>query len=331
MQMKKKILEEKGSMAVYVSIVLLSFLIILTGIFMTSISVRKGQLKTVLSMKQSYEGNNNKIEEIYQKQLAKITNGEPAQKEFDFSYTGTLQTFTAPADGVYSFELAGASGSEGNKYGQTLTSVGGRGAKLIGTFTLKKDDIVDLVVGGQGTCTQATAADGTSGGGGGASFAFKRIDSVTDTKYQFTKGSINYETLLAAAGGSGSQDVGYKKIASTGYDGQAAAYKSPNNYTAYSTMNNAGTASGTTSGTMGISQFISYDAKGSFYTRNSGKSQGGYGCGGSQDDNFSYGGGWCQGTNQYQSTSWSLDTSAIGTDGANNGNGYAKITWLRAK
>ena len=73
MQMKKKILEEKGSMAVYVSIVLLSFLIILTGIFMTSISVRKGQLKTVLSMKQSYEGNNNNIEEIYQKQLAKVT------------------------------------------------------------------------------------------------------------------------------------------------------------------------------------------------------------------------------------------------------------------
>lgn len=331
MQMKKKILEEKGSMAVYVSIVLLSFLIILTGISMMSISVRKGQLKTVLSIKQSYEANNDKIEEIYQKQLAKATTAEPQQKEFNFSYTEALQTFTAPADGVYSFELAGASGSEGNKYGQTLTSAGGKGAKLIGTFTLKKDDIVDLVIGGQGTCTQATSADGTSGGGGGGSFAFKRITSVTNTNYQFTKGSIYYETLLAVAGGSGSQDVGYKKVASTGYNGQAASYKSPNNYTAYSTTTNAGTASGATSGTMGISQFISYDAKGSFYTRNNGRAQGGYGGGGSQDDNFSYGGGWCQGTNQYQSTSWSLDTSATGTDGANTGNGYAKITWLRAK
>lgn len=71
-QMKKKILEEKGSIAVYVSIVLFSFLIILTGIYMSSISVRKGQLKTAVKIKQSYEMYNNKIEEIYQKQLKKL-------------------------------------------------------------------------------------------------------------------------------------------------------------------------------------------------------------------------------------------------------------------
>lgn len=330
MQMTKKIKEEKASMAVYVAIVLVSFLIMLTGIYASSISVRKGQLKTILKIKTSYELNNDKIEEIYQRQLSKSKPGEPTQKEFSFNYTGALQTFTAPADGVYSFEIAGASGAGGNKYGQTLTATGGNGAKIVATFTLKKDDLVDLVVGGQGTCTQATAADGTSGGGGGASFAFKRITSVTDTRYQFTKGNISYETLLAVAGGGGSQDVGYKKVASTGYNGQAASYKSPNNYTAYSTTTNAGTASSNVSGTMGISQFISYDAKGSFYTRNSGRAQGGYGGGGSQDDNFSYGGGWCNGSSTYQATSWSLDTSATGTDGINTGNGYAKITWLKS-
>lgn len=331
MQMKKKMLEEKGSMAVYVGIVLFSFVLILYGIYFSSSSVRKSQLTTVLKIKQSYSEDNKNIEEIYQTQLAKLTPAEPEQKEFSYAYTGALQTFTAPADGIYQFEMAGASGSEGNKYGQTLTSAGGKGAKIIATFTLKKDDIVDLVVGGQGTCTQATAADGTSGGGGGGSFAFKRISAVTDSTYQFTKGSTYYETLLAVAGGSGSQDVGYKKVASTGYNGQAASYKSPSNYTAYSTTTNAGTSSSSVSGTMGISQFISYDAKGSYYTRNSGKAQGGYGGGGSQDDNYSYGGGWCKGTNSYQSTSWSLDTTATGTDGANSGNGYAKITWLRFK
>lgn len=328
MQMKKNIKKENGSMAVYVSIVLVAFLIILLGVFASSMSVRKWQLKSIVKIKESYELNNGNVEEIYQKQLSK--NG-PEQKKFDYTYTGALQTFIAPENGVYQFELAGASGSEGNFYGQTLTSEGGKGAKIIATFNLKKDDIVDLVIGGQGTCTQATSNDGTSGGGGGGSFAFKRITEVTDTTYQFTKGSIYYETLLAVAGGSGSQDVGYKKVASTGYDGQAESYKSPSNYTAYSTTTNAGTSSTSVSGTMGISQFISYDLIGSYYTRNSGKAQGGYGGGGSQDDNYSYGGGWCKGTNTYQSTSWSLDTSATGTDGANTGNGYAKITWLRFK
>lgn len=70
--MKKYLLSEKGSMAVYVSIVLLSFLIILTGIYASSMSVRKGQLKTVLGIKQSYEKDNENIEEIYQKQLKKL-------------------------------------------------------------------------------------------------------------------------------------------------------------------------------------------------------------------------------------------------------------------
>ena len=73
MQMKKNRLEEKGSMAVYVSIVLLAFFIILSGIFVSSISVRKNQLKTVLMIKQSYELYNENVEEIYQKQLAKVT------------------------------------------------------------------------------------------------------------------------------------------------------------------------------------------------------------------------------------------------------------------
>lgn len=70
--MKKKVLEEVGSMAVYVSIVLLGFLIILSGIYASSISVRKGQLKTVLKIKESYELNNQKIETIYQNQLQKV-------------------------------------------------------------------------------------------------------------------------------------------------------------------------------------------------------------------------------------------------------------------
>lgn len=320
-----KIKSSRGSMAVYVTIVVLSMLLVLSALFFTSNSVRRNQLITVMKVKETYEADNANAGKIYQ---TLTEDREPSQKNFTFNYTGDLQTFTAPADGKYQFELAGASGSGGNTYGTSYTGTGGKGAKIVATFTLKEGDVIDLVVGEQGTCTQATARDGTAGGGGGGTFAFKRISAITDSRYQFTKGSINYETLLAVAGGSGSQDCAYRSTSSTGYNGQATSYKSPSNYTAYSTTTKAGTSSSATSNTMGISQFISYDAKGAYYTRNNGRSQGGYGGGGASDDNYSYGGGWCKGTNTYQSTSWSLDTSAVGTDGANTGNGYAKITWI---
>lgn len=70
--MKKDIREEKGSMAVYVSIVLLAFVMILTGIYASLAGVRKAQLTTVLRIKQSYELDNQKVEEIYQQQLKKM-------------------------------------------------------------------------------------------------------------------------------------------------------------------------------------------------------------------------------------------------------------------
>lgn len=189
---------------------------------------------------------------------ARITNLTPANQ------TGELQTFTAPATGVYQFDVAGAAGSGGNVYGGYI-GTGGKGARIVAKFTLNKGDVVDLVVGKKGTCIQATAKDGTSGGGGGGSFVFKRISSVTNTNYQFTKGSINYETLLAVAGGGGSKDCGYTSANSTGYDGIGASYKSPNNYTAYSTSTCASTSS--TTSVLGISQFITYDAAGAYYTR----------------------------------------------------------------
>lgn len=67
----KKIKEERGSMAAYVAIVLLSFLFILSALYFTSITVRKTQLLTVLKVKESYELGNDKAEEIYESQLAK--------------------------------------------------------------------------------------------------------------------------------------------------------------------------------------------------------------------------------------------------------------------
>ncbi len=62
----KKYKEEKGSMAVYVIVALLSFCLILIGIYFTTSSVRKNQIKTELKIKEVYEnsygkGNSGKL------------------------------------------------------------------------------------------------------------------------------------------------------------------------------------------------------------------------------------------------------------------------------
>lgn len=65
----KKLIEERGSVSVYVFIVLFSFVVILTTLYASASSVRKSQLLTVLRIKQSYESDNENIEEIYQRRL----------------------------------------------------------------------------------------------------------------------------------------------------------------------------------------------------------------------------------------------------------------------
>ena len=116
----KKIKQEKGSIAVYVSVVLLSMLFILLAVFLTSNSKVKSQIETTLTVKQSYEADNGKAGEIYSSLLAKL---EPEQKEYEFDYTGRLQTFTAPADGVYKLQVWGAQGGSYN----TSYAEGGNG------------------------------------------------------------------------------------------------------------------------------------------------------------------------------------------------------------
>ncbi len=57
--------EQKGSMAVYVSIVLISMLFILLAVFISSNAVLKSQMETTVGIKQSYELDNNRASEIY--------------------------------------------------------------------------------------------------------------------------------------------------------------------------------------------------------------------------------------------------------------------------
>src|SRR5262245_23129581 len=76
---------------------------------------------------------------------------------FDFTYTGSLATFTVPESGLYQILAFGAQGGDG-------AGMGGRGAEIGGDFSLTAGEILWIAVGGAGD-------DGTIvGGGGGGSF-----------------------------------------------------------------------------------------------------------------------------------------------------------------
>lgn len=60
-----KIKQETGSIAVYVSVVVISMLLILFAVFLTSSSKLKSQIETTIAIKQSYEADNSKAGDIY--------------------------------------------------------------------------------------------------------------------------------------------------------------------------------------------------------------------------------------------------------------------------
>lgn len=129
----------------------------------------------------------------------------------NFNYTGSIQTYIIPIKGIYNIKSVVASGSGGNTPYTCYSSTEGKGAEITGNFSLDTGDIIDIIVGGQGkkTCTNTTKIGTGCGGGGGGTFIFKRIKSITNSRYQFTKNKIHYETLLVAAGGGGAEDTSY--------------------------------------------------------------------------------------------------------------------------
>lgn len=76
---------------------------------------------------------------------------------FDYNYTGTTQTFTAPVPGTYTFEVFGA---QGGNDGQ----IGGKGGYAKGSYVLKQGETININVGGAGT-GGTNAAGGWNGGG----------------------------------------------------------------------------------------------------------------------------------------------------------------------
>ncbi len=90
----RKIKQEKGSMAVYVSIVLLSMLFILMAVFITSNSVMKSQIETTVGIKESYEADNSRAADIYDSVTDELASKYIFVQDFDTLPTYSTNTTT---------------------------------------------------------------------------------------------------------------------------------------------------------------------------------------------------------------------------------------------
>ncbi|XP_022805413.1 signal peptide, CUB and EGF-like domain-containing protein 2, partial [Stylophora pistillata] len=74
-----------------------------------------------------------------------------------------IQLWTVPHTGRYRIEAIGASGGYGK--GSVIKN-GGRGARMIGNFNLKKSEIIRLLVGQKGGASKSSSNSNAGGGGG---------------------------------------------------------------------------------------------------------------------------------------------------------------------
>ena len=132
-----------------------------------------------------------------------------------FNYTGSIQTFTAPCDGEYLLEVAGAQGGMSMEDGANITQ-GGLGGIATGNYHMKKGQIIYIAVGGKGSDADYRRKyneGGWNGGGKGTSDGGNDDDgsgggatSITTTNRGVLANYAKYknEIITVAGGGGGS-------------------------------------------------------------------------------------------------------------------------------
>lgn len=253
-----------------------------------------------------------------------------------FNYTGSGQTFTAPADGEYLLEVAGAQG------GKEKDTVGGLGGSSSGKVTLKKGQTIYIYVGGAGSSNDTNGGynGGGSTGNGGTSGGGATHIATTNRGVLKNYSSNKSDVLIVAGGGGGSQNGnGY----SSGGSGGGTTGGSPSGFTnnstwtwTYTTLAGGGTqSSGGTAGKVQVNK-----VNGTF----TGKS-GTFGQGANATNSSSYtntydygaggGGGWYGGGSSCIHGGAAGGSGYIGgvtngqmSNGTNSGNGWAKITYM---
>lgn len=244
-----------------------------------------------------------------------------------YSYTGAVQTLTAPVSGSYKLEVWGAqSGHRGPSAGGSANSQPGLGGYSYGNISLTSGNQLYIYVGGAGGNAGATGSVGGLGGWNGGAAG----------------GSDASNPQAAAAGGGGASDIRFNGQAltnrvivagggggaTTSYGGSSGGGSSgANGVTGSETIAYGGTQSA--GGAGGTSQY----GNGNSGTLGEGGigSTGNYGAGGGGGGGY-YGGGG--GNAGYEGSGGGGSgyiggvTSAATSSGVRSGNGQAVITLL---
>jgi hypothetical protein len=234
-----------------------------------------------------------------------VSSGTSQAGSQTFNYTGSVQTFTAPAAGVYTIEAWGAQG--GNDPSNPNAIFGGRGGYAKGDVTLTAGQTIQVYVGQQGTgCLNSSWR---STGGGGA------------TDFRLTGGNWNdnaglLSRILVAGGGGGRHGNNYEGVAYVGNDGGGSTAP---NFTANgvsvigSTQNGGGSSNNTNVvGSFGFSNPTPYSNT---------CSVGGWNGGARGSDNWANGGG---------GGGWWGGVSSWPTGSGGSGYTYTAASWTPA-
>ena len=117
-----------------------------------------------------------------------------SQKIWDFAYTGSAQTFTAPYTGDYRIQLWGAAGAGSS-------DSGGRGAYVYGNIPLTQGETLYVYVGGGGT--NRWNGGGTSSGDGGSSHYGGGATDVRLVSAAWNNATGLRSRIMVAGGGGG--------------------------------------------------------------------------------------------------------------------------------
>ncbi|NBJ94951.1 glycine-rich protein, partial [Parablautia muri] len=138
--------------------------------------------------------------------------------EYDFPYTGNYVQFVIPQDGIYEFEVWGASGAAAKV--DSLTAEGGLGGHSKGYKKMKKDEVIYVYNGGSPSGTSYGANGGGNGynyasskqygagGGGSTHVATKPYGLGTNSSSGPSYANRSSILIVAGGGGGGGIDNG---------------------------------------------------------------------------------------------------------------------------
>ncbi len=138
--------------------------------------------------------------------------------EYDFPYTGNYVQFVIPQDGIYEFEVWGASGAAAKV--DSLTAEGGLGGHSKGYKKMKKDEVIYVYNGGSPNGTLSGANGGGNGynyasskqygagGGGSTHVATKPYGLGTNSSSGPSYANRSSILIVAGGGGGGGIDNG---------------------------------------------------------------------------------------------------------------------------